>query len=113
MTAELTPVTDANFDLEVARSKVPVLIDFWAPWCGPCMALLPTLQALAPMYGGSLKIVKVNIDECPGLADRFSVQGIPHLVLTKGGEATATLHDRSRTRLASELDALLDQDGKA
>ena len=113
MTAQITPVSDANFEAEVARSEIPVLIDFWAPWCGPCMALLPTLQALAPMYDGSLKIVKVNIDECPELAKKFSVQGIPYLVLTKNGEATATLHDRSRTRLATELDGLLDRDGEA
>jgi thioredoxin 1 len=113
MTAQLTPVSGENFEAEVARSEIPVLIDFWAPWCGPCMALLPTLQALALMYDGGLRIVKVNIDECPELAERFSVQGIPHLVLTKRGEPTATLHDRSRTRLASELDALLDQDGEA
>ncbi|WP_457323969.1 thioredoxin family protein [Roseateles sp. P5_E11] len=113
MTAQITPVSDADFEAEVARSDIPVLIDFWAPWCGPCMTLLPTLEALAPMYDGSLKIVKVNIDECPALAEKFNVQGIPYLVLAKGGEATATLHDRSRTRLASELDALLDQDGQA
>ena len=113
MTAQLTIVSDANFDAEVARSDVPVLIDFWAPWCGPCMALLPTLQALAPMYEGSLKIAKVNIDECPELAEKFGVQGIPYLILTKRGETVATLHDRSRTRMASEIDAFLDQDGEA
>lgn len=113
MTAQITSVSDANFETEVARSEIPVLIDFWAPWCGPCMALMPTLEALAPMYDGILKIVKVNTDECPELADRFNVQGMPSLILTQGGEATATLHDRSRTRLASELDALLDQDGQA
>jgi thioredoxin 1 len=113
MTAQITPVGEANFESEVARSDVPVLIDFWAPWCGPCMALMPTLQALAPMYEGSLKIVKVNIDESPQLAARFSVQGIPHLLLTRQGESVATLHDRSRTRLTSELDSLLDQDGDA
>jgi thioredoxin 1 len=77
------------------------------------MTLLQTLQALAPMYDGSLKIVKVNIDECPELGEKFNVQGIPHLVLARSGEAAVTLHDRSRTRLASELDALLDQDGQA
>ena len=113
MSAQVTPVSDANFETEVARSEIPVLIDFWAPWCGPCMALMPTLEALAPMYEGSLKMVKVNIDECPELAEKFNVQGIPYLILAKGGEAAATLHDRSRTRLASELDALLDQDGQA
>lgn len=113
MTAQITPVSDANFEAEVVGSELPVLIDFWAPWCGPCMALMPTLQALAPMYEGSLKIVKINIDECPALAERYRVQGIPHLLLTKAGQATATLHDRSRTRLASELDALLDQGEQA
>ena len=113
MTAQITPVSDANFEAEVARSEVPVLVDFWAPWCGPCMTLIPTLQALAPVYEGSLKIVKVNIDECPELAEKFSVQGIPYLVLTKHGETVVTLHDRSRTRLASEIDAFLDQDGEA
>lgn len=113
MTAQITPINGANFESEVAHSEVPVLIDFWAPWCGPCMALLPTLQALAPMYDGSLKIVKINIDECPELAAKFNVQGIPHLLLTQRGESVATLHDRSRTRLASELDALLDQGGDA
>ncbi len=113
MSAQVFPVSDANFEAEVASSEVPVLIDFWAPWCGPCMALLPTLQALAPMYEGSLKVVKVNIDECPKLAERFDVQGIPYLILTRGGEAVATLHDRSRTRLANEIDAFLDQGGEA
>lgn len=113
MSAQIAIVGDASFETEVARSEIPVLIDFWAPWCGPCMTLLPTLEALAPMYEGSLKIVKVNIDESPELTEKFNVQGIPYLVLTRGGEAVATLHDRSRTRLASELDALLDQDGEA
>ncbi|KAB8043386.1 thioredoxin family protein [Janthinobacterium aquaticum] len=113
MTEQITLVTDANFEAEVAHSEVPVLIDFWAPWCGPCMTLLPTLQALAPMYEDSLKIVKVNIDESPELADKFNVRGIPYLLLTRQGKAVTTLHDRSRTRLASEIDAFLDQDGEA
>lgn len=113
MTAEIVSVSDANFKTEVADSDIPVLIDFWAPWCGPCMTLLPTLQALVPMYEGSLKIVKVNIDECPELAEKFDVQGIPLVLLTRQGEPVATLHDRSRTRLSSELDALLDQDSAA
>jgi thioredoxin 1 len=107
MSTQITSVTDADFDSTVAQSNLPVLIDFWAPWCGPCMALLPTIEALVPLYEDSLKVVKVNIDENPQLAERFGVRGIPQLTLVKGGMAVADLNERSRTRLASELDRLL------
>lgn len=108
MSEHVTPVSESNFDAEVEQSDLPVLIDFWAPWCGPCMALLPTLEALASLYQDSLKVVKINVDDSPQLADKFNVRGIPHLTLTKAGKAVATLHERSRTRLANEIDALLD-----
>lgn len=108
MSAQITPVSDTNFEAEVEQSDLPVLIDFWAPWCGPCMALLPTLEALAPLYEDSLKVVKINVDESPQLAEKFGVRGIPHLTLAKQGKAVASLHERSRTRLANELDGLLD-----
>ena len=107
MSTQITSVNDADFESTVAQSDLPVLIDFWAPWCGPCMALLPTIEALVPLYEDSLKVVKVNIDENPQLAKRFGVRGIPHLTLVKGGVAVADLNERSRTRLASELDRLL------
>ena len=107
LSTQIKSVTDADFDSKVAQSDLPVLIDFWAPWCGPCMALLPTIEALVPLYENSLKVVKVNIDENPQLAERFGVRGIPHLTLVKGGVAIADLHERSRTRLAGELDRLL------
>jgi thioredoxin 1 len=107
LSTQITSVNDADFDSKVAQSDLPVLIDFWAPWCGPCMALLPTIEALVPMYASSLKVVKVNVDENPQLAERFGVQGIPHLTLVKAGVAVADLHERSRTRLADELDRLL------
>ena len=108
MSAQITPVSETNFEAEVEQSGLPVLIDFWAPWCGPCMALLPTIEALAPLYEDSLKVVKINVDESPQLAEKFGVRGIPHLTLVKQGKAVAALHERSRTRLASELDGLLD-----
>jgi len=107
MSTQITSVTDADFDSTVAQTDLPVLIDFWAPWCGPCMALLPTIEALVPLYEDSLKVVKVNIDENPQLAERFGVRGIPHLILVKGGVAVADLNARSRTVLASELHRLL------
>lgn len=71
------------------------------------MALLPTIEALVPLYEKSLNVVKVNVDESPQLAERFGVRGIPHLTLVKEGVAIADLHERSRTRLAGELDRLL------
>ena len=106
MSAGITAVSDANFDVEIEQSERPVLIDFWAPWCGPCMALLPTIEGLASVYGDDLKVVKVNIDENPLLAEKFGVQGIPNLTLIRAGKAVA-LRERSRTRLVGEIDALL------
>lgn len=106
MTADITAVSDATFGVEIEQSKRPVLIDFWAPWCGPCMALLPTVEGLASVYGDDLKVVKVNVDENPLLAEKFGVQGIPNLTLVKDGMAVV-LHERSRTRLVGEIDGLL------
>lgn len=108
MSAQIVVVDEANFEAEVAQSDRPVLMDFWAPWCGPCMALMPTLQALAPLYADSLKVVKINIDEAAALAERFDVRGIPLLMLARQGKVVAVLNERSRTRLANELDGLLD-----
>ena len=106
MSAGITAVSDANFDVEIEQSERPVLIDFWAPWCGPCMALLPTIEGLASVYGDDLKVVKININENPLLAEKFGVQGIPNLTLIRAGKAVA-LRERSRTRLVGEIDALL------
>jgi thioredoxin 1 len=79
-------VTEANFDQEVLGSDKPVLVDFWAEWCGPCHAVSPILERIVEERGDELKLVKVNIDEEQGLAQRYGVQSIPLMILFKGGQ---------------------------
>ena len=78
-------VNDATFEAEVLKSSVPVLIDFWAPWCGPCKAIAPVLDELATEYEGKLKIVKMNVDDNQGTPSSYGVRSIPNLILFKGG----------------------------
>src|ERR1700733_4162968 len=89
MGANTTSVTDATFEAEVLKSKVPVLVDFWAEWCAPCRALAPTLEEIAAEYKDKLKVVKINIDENPGAPSQFGVRSIPTLILFKGGKLAA------------------------
>lgn len=80
---------DVTFEEVADRSKVPVLVDLWAPWCGPCRMVSPALEQLARERAGELKLVKVDVDEAPGVAERFAVQGIPTLVVLDGGRVLA------------------------
>ena len=84
-------VTTANFDKEVLQSDVPVLVDFWAPWCPPCRQIAPSLDALAEEYAGRAKIVKVDVDDEPGVASRYGISGIPALLLFKDGQQVGQL----------------------
>ena len=76
---------DATFDSDVLRSSVPVLVDFWAEWCGPCKMMTPTIDAVAAEYAGKAKVGKLNVDDNPATAGRFQIRGIPTLLLFKGG----------------------------
>jgi len=78
-------VTDASFDADVLKSDTPVVVDFWAEWCGPCKAIAPVLEELNTEFAGKLKIVKVNVDEAPDLAQQFGIRSIPTLLVFKGG----------------------------
>ena len=80
-------VNDENFDDEVLRSDIPVLVDFWAEWCGPCKVFGPTIEELASDYQGKVKVAKLNVDDNPQAAGRFGVRGIPTLIVFKDGKA--------------------------
>lgn len=84
--ANIVQVSDDTFETEVLKSPVPVLIDFWAPWCGPCRAIAPIVDQLADEYAGKLKIVKMNVDDNPRTPANYGVRGIPNLILFKDGQ---------------------------
>lgn len=79
-------VSTADFDKEVLQSDVPVLVDFWAVWCGPCRMIAPAVDAVAEEYSGRAKVMKLNVDEAPEIAGRYGVMSIPTLMIFKGGE---------------------------
>lgn len=83
-------ITDAQFAEEVLNSEIPVIVDFWAPWCGPCKMIAPVLEDVAAEYAGKVKVVKLNVDENTETAPKYNVRGIPTLLIVKGGEVVAT-----------------------
>ena len=103
--ANLTEFTDDNFSTEVLESSEPVLVDFWAPWCGPCRQIAPMIDELAGENAGSVKVGKVNIDENPQAAQNYGVQSIPTLMIFKGGEVVERfVGAQPKVRLQEALD---------
>jgi thioredoxin 1 len=84
---DLHYINDGNFNEEVLQSDLPVLVDFWAPWCGPCLAIAPLVEELTKEYRGRIKVAKMNVDENPQVPSSFGIRGIPTLILFKGGKA--------------------------
>jgi thioredoxin 1 len=88
MTTFTKAVTDTDFEENVLKANEPVLVDFWAPWCGPCLSIGPSLEKLAEQYQGQVTIAKVNVDENPEISARYGVRSIPFLAMFKGGQLT-------------------------
>ena len=103
-----SPISDADFDKEVLQSTIPVLVDFWAPWCGPCKAMLPIIDELESEYAGKVKFVKINVDENLDVPGKFNVMSIPTFVLIKGGQPVASfIGARTKVDMQKELDKVL------
>lgn len=106
MSGDILHVTDDSFEQEVLRSEQPVLVDYWAEWCGPCKMIAPILDEIAGEYADRVKIAKLNIDENPGTPPKYGIRGIPTLMLFKGGNVEATkVGAVSKSQLTAFIDS--------
>ncbi|MDJ0530921.1 MAG: thioredoxin [Xenococcaceae cyanobacterium MO_207.B15] len=103
-----SPVTDSSFQAEVLESDVPVLVDFWAPWCGPCRMVAPVVDEISEQYEGQIKVVKLNTDENPQVASQYGIRSIPTLMIFKGGQRVDMVVGAvPKTTLANTLEKYL------
>jgi thioredoxin 1 len=108
MSSSAAPVTDASFPEQVLESSVPVLVDFWAPWCGPCRMVAPVVDEIAEQYEGQIKVVKLNTDENPQVASQYGIRSIPTLMIFKDGQRVDMVVGAvPKTTLATTLEKYL------
>ena len=108
MSDKIVHVTDETFEGDVLGAEGPILVDYWAEWCGPCKMIAPVLEEIAEEYAGKLKIAKLNIDENPGTPPKYGIRGIPTLMLFKGGNVEATkVGAVSKSQLSAFIDSNL------
>ena len=106
--ANSVTVTEETFNQLVLKAKTPMLVDFWAPWCGPCLAVAPTLEELAAEYEGKIGIARLNVDDAPTLASRYGISAIPNLIIFNGGKPVSQIVGyRPKAELKKALDQTL------
>ena len=106
--SEILELNEQNFEKEVIESKAPVLVDFWAEWCGPCKSLAPVLHEIASLPSGKFKIAKVSVDDNPGIANKYSVMNIPTMIIFKAGEEVERLVGfMQKARILSKIESVI------